>query len=116
MSSRSGMPGPVWGVNEPHWGCSAASFFYNAANDNLFVVFGAWLEQAFGLSIVDIGMGASLIGMAELFGEVLTASACSIEGNRSVKEAQRSFGVLFDQGGFKRSSLSKGRPCPEVYR
>jgi DHA1 family inner membrane transport protein len=50
------------------------AFFYSAANDNLFVVFGAWLEQSFGLSVVSIGMGASLIGAAELFGEGLTAS------------------------------------------
>jgi len=50
------------------------AFFYSAANDNLFVVFGAWLEQSFGLSVVGIGMGASLIGAAELFGEGLTAS------------------------------------------
>jgi DHA1 family inner membrane transport protein len=50
------------------------AFFYSAANDNLFVVFGAWLEQSFGLSVVGIGMGASLIGVAELFGEGLTAS------------------------------------------
>jgi DHA1 family inner membrane transport protein len=44
------------------------------ANDNLFVVFGVWLEHVFGLSIVGIGMGASLIGAAELIGEALTAS------------------------------------------
>jgi DHA1 family inner membrane transport protein len=50
------------------------AFFYSAANDNLFVVFGAWLEQSFGLSVMGIGMGASLIGLAELFGEGLTAS------------------------------------------
>jgi DHA1 family inner membrane transport protein len=50
------------------------AFFYSAANDNLFVVFGAWLEHAFGLSIMGVGMGASLIGMAELLGEGLTAS------------------------------------------
>jgi predicted MFS family arabinose efflux permease len=49
------------------------AFFYAAANDNLFVVFGAWLEQAFGLSIVGLGMGASVIGVAELAGEGLTA-------------------------------------------
>jgi MFS transporter, DHA1 family, inner membrane transport protein len=58
------------------WGMLGYAFFNSAANDNLFVVFGAWLEHAFGLSIVGIGMGASLIGIAELFGEGLTAS-CS---------------------------------------
>jgi len=58
------------------WGMLGYAFFYSAANDNLFVVFGAWLEHAFSLSIVGIGMGAGLIGIAELLGEGLTAS-CS---------------------------------------
>jgi DHA1 family inner membrane transport protein len=58
------------------------AFLYSAANDNLFVVFGAWLEQAFGLSIVGIGMGASLIGAAELIGEGLTASCADRLGLR----------------------------------
>jgi len=56
------------------WGMMGYAFFYSAANDNLFVAFGVWLENAFGLSIVGIGMGASLIGAAELIGEALTAS------------------------------------------
>ena len=63
-------------------------FFYSAANGNLFVVFGAWFKQASGLSIVGIGISASIIGMEELFGEVLTASACRSGGNRSVKEVR----------------------------
>jgi len=62
------------GHERASWGMLCYAFFYSAANDNLFVVFGAWLEHAFGLSIVGIGMGASLIGIAELLGEGLTAS------------------------------------------
>jgi MFS transporter, DHA1 family, inner membrane transport protein len=62
------------GHEKASWGMLGFAFFNAAANDNLFVVFGAWLEHAFGLSIVGIGMGASLIGAAELIGEALTAS------------------------------------------
>jgi MFS transporter, DHA1 family, inner membrane transport protein len=49
-------------------------FFASAANDNLFVVYGAWLENRFGLGLLALGLGTSLIGAAELAGEGLTAA------------------------------------------
>jgi DHA1 family inner membrane transport protein len=67
-------------------GAIGFSFFVSIANDNLFVVYGAWLEESFGLSIVAIGLGTSAIGMAELSGESLTA-------------------VLADRFGLKRSVI-----------
>jgi len=45
----------------------------SAANDNLFVVYGVWLESAFGLSIAVLGAATTVIGLAELLGEGLTA-------------------------------------------
>ena len=50
------------------------SFLMSAANDNLFVVYGAWLETSFDLGVLALGAGTSLIGAAELLGEGLTAS------------------------------------------
>lgn len=50
------------------------AFLVNAANDNIFVVYGAWLEHSFGLSIVALGFSSIVIGSAELLGEGLTAS------------------------------------------
>jgi predicted MFS family arabinose efflux permease len=47
-------------------------FFISAANDNLFVVYGLWLEKEFGLSIIAIGIGTTVIGVAEFAGESLT--------------------------------------------
>jgi predicted MFS family arabinose efflux permease len=38
------------------------------------VVYGAWLEQSFRLSVVGLGLGTGLIGLAELLGEFMTAS------------------------------------------
>jgi len=55
-------------------GALAFGFFASAANDNLFVVYGAWLENSFSLSIVALGLGTSVIGIAELSGEGLTAA------------------------------------------
>lgn len=54
-------------------GAMGFAFFISAGNDNLFVVYGAWLEQSFGLSIIALGMSTGLIGLAELSGETLTA-------------------------------------------
>ena len=45
----------------------------NAANDNLFVVYGAWLEKSFHLGIVALGLATTIIGAAELLGEIITA-------------------------------------------
>ncbi len=49
-------------------------FFFSAANDSLFVVYGVWLEDAFGLGVVALGFGTGMIGAAELIGEIMTAS------------------------------------------
>jgi predicted MFS family arabinose efflux permease len=67
-------------------GAIGFAFFVSIANDNLFVVYGAWLEDAFKLNIVALGMWTSAIGIAELSGESLTA-------------------VLADRFGLKRSVI-----------
>jgi predicted MFS family arabinose efflux permease len=46
----------------------------SAASQNLFVVYGVWMEEAFGLSIVALGTTSLVIGVGELLGEGLTAS------------------------------------------
>jgi len=50
------------------------AFWVSVANDNLFVVYGAWLETSFGLSVVALGLATTVIGVAELLGEGMTAS------------------------------------------
>jgi len=58
----------------PALGAIGFAFLVSAANDNLFVVYGAWLEQSFSLSIIALGVGTGVIGVAELCGESLTAA------------------------------------------
>ena len=58
---------------KPARGALLFIFLVSAANDNLFVVYGAWLENSFGLSIVALGLGTGVIGLAELLGETMTA-------------------------------------------
>jgi predicted MFS family arabinose efflux permease len=59
-------------TNKPAIGALGYAFFISVANDNLFVVYGAWLEESFHLSIVALGIGTGVIGLAELCGEGLT--------------------------------------------
>jgi predicted MFS family arabinose efflux permease len=54
-------------------GALGFGFFISAGNDNLFVVYGVWLEQSFSLTIVALGLGTGMIGLAELLGEFMTA-------------------------------------------
>ena len=49
------------------------TFLVCAANDALFVVYGVWLESAFGLTIAALGAATMVIGAAEMLGEGLTA-------------------------------------------
>jgi predicted MFS family arabinose efflux permease len=55
-------------------GALAYVFFFSAAIDNLFVVYGAWLEKAFSVGIVALGMATGVIGVAELVGEILVVA------------------------------------------
>ncbi|MCK5696259.1 MAG: MFS transporter [Desulfobacula sp.] len=47
-------------------------FFMSLANDNLFVIYGAWLEQSYNLSLAAIGFGTIFIGLSEILGEGCT--------------------------------------------
>jgi predicted MFS family arabinose efflux permease len=59
--------------NRAALGALGFSIFFTFANENLFVIYGAWLEKSFELSVVALGLGTSLIGAAEFLGEMLTA-------------------------------------------
>lgn len=71
---------------KPGLGMLGFAFFISVANDTFFVVYGAWMEQSFHLTVVALGMTTAIIGGAELLGETLTASLGDRIGlNRSVK-------------------------------
>jgi predicted MFS family arabinose efflux permease len=58
----------------PAIGALGFGFCISVGNDNLFVVYGAWLEASFHLSLAALGLGTAMIGLAELLGESLTAA------------------------------------------
>ena len=57
----------------PAVGMLAFGFWASIANDSLFVVYGAWFEETFLVSIITLGFSTVAIGTAELLGESLTA-------------------------------------------
>ena len=61
------------GKKRPALGFLLFAFLVSVANDNFFVIYGAWLEDSFNLGIVAIGMVTIVIGVAELSGEILVA-------------------------------------------
>ncbi len=55
-------------------GAVVFAFLVSVAYDNFFVVYGLWMNAAFGLGVAAVGMATVIIGVAELFGEGLTAT------------------------------------------
>jgi predicted MFS family arabinose efflux permease len=50
-------------------GVYGLGLFISIAIDNLFVVFGAWLETSFSLGLASLGLATAVIGVAELTAE-----------------------------------------------
>jgi predicted MFS family arabinose efflux permease len=76
----SGLHSSLWAsfglllTKRPALGVMLASLLANAANDAIFVVYGAWLEEGFGMGILGLGAATGVIGAAELGGEVFSAA------------------------------------------
>ncbi len=58
------------------------TFLMAFANENIMIVFGAWLEQCFSLRVEALGFLSSLAGLAELAGELTVALAVDRLGKR----------------------------------
>jgi predicted MFS family arabinose efflux permease len=58
------------------------SFLLTAANENLFVVYGAWMESQFGLTITALGLSSIVIAAAELAAEATSAGLVDRLGKR----------------------------------
>ena len=60
----------------------ALGFLISLANESINIVFGAWLEDSFGLQVVALGAATAVIGAAELGGEGLVAALADRLGKR----------------------------------
>jgi predicted MFS family arabinose efflux permease len=54
--------------------CLSLGLFSSAANETVNLLFGVWLEDAFGLQIAALGAASAVIGLSELGGEGLVAA------------------------------------------
>ncbi len=54
----------------------------SGANELVNIVYGAWMESAFGLKVVALGLATAVIGLAELGGEVSVATITDRLGKR----------------------------------
>lgn len=57
----------------PALGMLLFGFCISVANDSLFVIYGAWFEKDFQVTLVTLGFSTIAIGLAELLGESATA-------------------------------------------
>lgn len=60
----------------------AVGFLASAGNESMNVVYGAWMEQSFGLPVAAIGAASAIIGVSELGGEGLVAAFADRLGKR----------------------------------
>jgi len=68
--------------------------FISLGNENLSVVYAAWLERSFGLSVAALGLSTTVIGVAELAGEGLVMGLADRLGKRRVIAAGLIFSAL----------------------
>ena len=77
---------------------------YAMAAELMFVVLGAWLEDSFGLSLIEAGGIAVFIGLAELSGEGAMAGFADSFGKRRLVFT----GILVAAAGFAMFAVLKG--------
>lgn len=69
-------------AHPPALAALGAGFIMSTAYDTVAIVYGAWLEQSFGLQVIALGIASALIGVAELSGEGVVAAFSDRQGKR----------------------------------
>ena len=70
------------------------SCLLTVANENVFVVYGAWMESQFGLAIAALGLASIVIAVAELAAEASTAGLVDRLGKRRAVLGGLGLGVI----------------------
>lgn len=77
------------------WAACVYIVLATMANEIVFLVFGDWLEGSFGLNLLALGFSASVIGFAEISGEVAAGWSVDRFGKRPVIIATGLLNALF---------------------
>jgi predicted MFS family arabinose efflux permease len=64
------------------WAAAFYVFLVMAANELLLIIYGVWMEENFNLTLTTLGLATSVIGIAELTGEILTGFSIDRIGKR----------------------------------
>lgn len=63
-------------------GALGYAFLMDVANENVFVVYGYWMEGNFGLQVAALGLFTAVIGIADLVGELVVTTLADRIGKR----------------------------------
>ena len=77
----------TWQVLRRHpiiWASSLYMMLTLVAQETLFIVYGAWMEGTFNLSLTSLGLATTLIGLAEMGGEATAGWSVDRFGKRPV--------------------------------
>ena len=77
----------LWRTLRQHpviWAASLYIMLISCANELILIIFGDWMEIRFNLSLAQLGLTASVIGSAEIIGEILAGSLTDHFGKRPV--------------------------------
>jgi predicted MFS family arabinose efflux permease len=66
------------------WAVALYAFLTLTANEMLFIMYGEWMEESFGLRLAALGLASGVIGGAEVVGDLLAAWTVDRFGKRPV--------------------------------
>jgi predicted MFS family arabinose efflux permease len=69
------------------WAVASYILLAMVANEVLFIVYGDWMEQSFGLALTNLGLATGVIGGAEIVGELTAGWSVDRFGKRKVAMA-----------------------------
>ena len=72
------------GRNPVIWAAAVYVMLVMVANEILLIVYGSWMESAFQLDLAGLGLATTVIGLAEVSGEITTGFAVDRFGKRPV--------------------------------
>jgi predicted MFS family arabinose efflux permease len=72
------------GRNPVIWAAAVYIMLVMTANEILLIVYGSWMESAFQLDLAGLGLATTVIGAAEVIGEITTGFAVDRFGKRPV--------------------------------
>jgi predicted MFS family arabinose efflux permease len=90
--------------NRSAWLGMAVGLLFMLAIENVFVVYGAWMEETFSLSVGVLGLASCVIGIAEAVGEGASAGLV----DRLGKKKAVSGGLLLNAGAYLLLPLLSG--------